>query len=388
MASSFADQLWQQFLVNLADSINALGLSDPQLSTLVMDGLGQLAVSLVLLGVFALAYLPVAVVLKLVGKRMGRSRVLVHHLLVGLRYLFLLLALLALMGQYGASADLVKATTRAGFLALGFYALWLAASRLLHEFRRRYHFDPSLGQLLKNSLSVLLVVFAAVTVLSQFGFDVVSIVAGLGIVGIAVGFAAQSTLSNFIAGVTLLIERPFRIGDWVRINDQEGKVIKIALRTTWLRTRDNIFTMIPNDNVASSDIVNFSAEGEIRLRLPLGIAYKETASAAREVILPVLQDHPDVMKRPGRDPSVRMIGLGDSSIDLEALAWIGPYDIDFRVRISCELYEGIKAALDDAGIQIPFPHRQLFIDEAKGLAPWLDSFREHPGTDRAQGEES
>ena len=86
---------------------------------------------------------------------------------------------------------------------------------------------------------------ACVAPAAVFGFDVVSIVAGLGIVGIAVGFAAQSTLSNFIAGITLLIERPFRIGDWVTINGQDGKVVKIALRTTWLRTRDNIFTMIP-----------------------------------------------------------------------------------------------------------------------------------------------
>ncbi len=375
MSDSFTQQLWQQILANLADSFDALGLSRQDWYTIAMDGAGQLAVSLILLAVFAVAYLALAVVLKLVSRRLVSSRAVIHHLLVGLRYLFLLLALLALMAQYGAPAEMLAATARAGFLALGFYGVWLAASRLLKEIRNRYRFDPSLAQLLRNTLSVVIVVFAAVTVLSQFGFDVVSIVAGLGIVGIAVGFAAQSTLSNFIAGVTLLIERPFRIGDWVRINDQEGKVIRIALRTTWLRTRDNIFTMIPNDSVASSDIVNFSAEGEIRLRLPLGIAYKETASAAREVILPVLQDHPSTMKRPGKEPSVRMVGLGDSAINLEALAWIGPHNIDFRVRISCELYEGIKTALDEAGIQIPFPHRQLFIDEAKGLAPLVERLR-------------
>ncbi len=103
--------------------------------------------------------------------------------------------------------------------------------------------------------------------------------------GIAVGFAAQSTLSNFIAGITLLIERPFRIGDWVNINGQDGKVVKIALRTTWLRTRDNIFAMIPpNDSVASSDIINYSAEGITRLSFMVGIAYKESVAHAREVI--------------------------------------------------------------------------------------------------------
>ncbi|MFW5825902.1 MAG: mechanosensitive ion channel family protein, partial [Marinobacter sp.] len=220
-----------------------------------------------------------------------------------------------------------------------------------------------------NSLLVLALVLGSVTVLAQFGFDVWSVIASLGIVGIAVGFAAQSTLSNFIAGLTLLIERPFRIGDWVRINDQEGKVLKIAFRTTWLRTRDNIFTMIPNDSVASSDIVNFSAEGPTRVRIPVGIAYKESAQAARDVILPILTDHPKVLKSGDMMPRVAMAGLGDSSVNLVVLVWIMPEDIDIQPRITAEILEQIKEHLDQAGIEIPFPHLQLFIDDAKGLAP-------------------
>ncbi len=199
----------------------------------------------------------------------------------GIRYLFGLGGLLVIMAQFEASPDLLKGMARAGLMALGFFVGWLAIGRLLRETMNRYRLEPSIRQLVENLFSVLTVTFAAVTVLSQFGFDVVSIVAGLGgiVGGIAVGFAAQSTLSNFIAGITLLIERPpFRIGDWVTINGQDGKVVKIALRTTWLRTRDNIFTMIPNDNVASSEIINYSAEGgATRLNIPVGIAYKESA---------------------------------------------------------------------------------------------------------------
>jgi len=199
-------------------------------------------------------------------------------------------------------------------------------------------------------------------------------------VGIAVGFAAQSTLSNFIAGITLLIERPFRIGDWVNINGQDGKVVKIALRTTWLRTRDNIFAMIPNDSVASSDIINFSAEGITRLNLSVGIAYKESVVKAREVILPVLLAHKEVLQKESLAPRVMVDSLSASSVDLKIQVWITPDNLDVQPRIIAELRERVKQALDDAGIEIPFPHLQLFIDGAPGLKPLLEPW--HP----AQGQ--
>lgn len=372
MNSNFFEEVWQQVQRNLTDSGDALGLSQVDWFTLTTYALGQLVVSALLLAFFGVLYLCLSKLLDLVTGKVRASAASASHLQTGLRYLFLLFTALAIMAQYEISADALKASARAGFMALGFYIAWLGLSRMLKEGLNRYQIDKSIGQLVKNMLSVVMTLFAAVTVLSQFGFDVISIIAGLGIVGIAVGFAAQSTLSNFIAGVTLLIERPFRIGDWVKINDQEGKVVKIALRTTWLRTRDNIFTMIPNDSVASSDIVNYSAEGPIRVRLSLGIAYKESARAARDTIMPVLLNHPKIIQSDDMTPIVRMVGLGDSSVDLVALAWIQPDDIDFQPGISAELFESIKEALDAAGIEIPFPHLQLFIDDAKGLKPIIE----------------
>lgn len=257
-------------------------------------------------------------------------------------------------------------------MVLGFYVAWVVFGRLIKDGSPRYRMDPSIRQLVENLFAVVVATLAVVTVLAQFGFDVVSIIAGLGIVGIAVGFAAQSTLSNFIAGITLLIERPFRIGDWVTINGQDGKVIKIALRTTWLRTRDNIFTMIPNDSVASSDIINYSAEGATRLNILVGIAFKESAKAAREVLMPVLKAHPEVLQGAGMEPRVVLKSLGDSSMNLEIKVWITPDNLDVQPRIMADILEQVKEALDAAGIEIPFPHLQLFIDDAKGLTPVLE----------------
>ena len=252
-------------------------------------------------------------------------------------------------------------------LFVGVYLVVIGLIRLVVGKRRAAH--PLFGHV-RTGVRYLMGLGALLVILAQF--DVVSIVAGLGIVGIAVGFAAQSTLSNFIAGITLLIERPFRIGDWVTINGQDGKVVKIALRTTWLRTRDNIFTMIPNDSVASSDIINYSAEGATRLNIPVGIAYKESAKAAREVIMPVLRAHPEALQSAGMEPRVLMESLGDSSVNLKAQVWITPDNLDVQPRIMAEILEQIKEALDAAGIEIPFPHLQLFIDDAKGLKPVVE----------------
>ena len=146
-------------------------------------------------------------------------------------------------------------------------------------------------------------------------------------------------------------------------------MVKIALRTTWLRTRDNIFTMIPNDNVASSEIINYSAEGATRLNIPVGIAYKESARAARDVIMPVLLAHSEVLQGPGMEPRVVVKTLGNSSVDLEVKIWITPDNLEVQPRIMADVLEKIKEALDEADIEIPFPHLQLFIDDAKGLAP-------------------
>ncbi|WP_323750192.1 mechanosensitive ion channel family protein [Marinobacter sp.] len=362
----------EQLKKNLGDTLSAFGGHEFAWREVGAYVLSQVAISILYLALFLSAYLVLIGLVRLVAGKQNMDRSIFRHGKTGLRYLAGLGALLVILAQFGAGVEFLKAVARAGLLALGFYVAWLVIRRLTAETLRRNRLDASIQQLAGNVLSVVMSTFAVVTILAQFGFDLLSIVAGLGIVGIAVGFAAQSTLSNFIAGITLLIERPFRIGDWVTINGQDGKVVKIALRTTWLRTRDNIFTMIPNDSVASSEIVNYSAEGATRLNISVGIAYKESAQAARDVIMPVLFKHPDVLQSPGMEPRVVLKNLGDSSVDLEVKIWITPDNLDVQPSIMADVLERIKEALDEASIEIPFPHLQLFVDEAKGLKPLLE----------------
>ena len=369
-------RLFSELRRSLLETLGLFNQSDDRLTGVVAGFLTQVVVSLLLLLLFWGAYWLLSRALRALVARAGLSREAVSPLRLALRYALLLLALLSVMSQFGISQYVMTNVAQGALIAFVFYVGWFVLNRLLSNASKRYRLDGSIEQLLRNVVSVVIMAFGVAAVLAQFGIQILSVIAGLGIVGIAVGFAAQETLSNFIAGVTLLIERPFRIGDWVEINGQTGKVREITLRTTRLRSRDNVVMAIPNASVASSDIVNYSAGGPLRVRIPVGIAYKESAKRAREVMLPVVRANEMVMTRLGLGPTVLMSELGDSSVNLDIFYWIEPDHIDVQPRISAEILEACKEALDDAGIEIPFPHLQLFIDEAKGLKSLLEPLYE------------
>ena len=348
------------------------GLFDSEATTtsVLTNALNQLLVSALLIIIFIGVYIALRAGLRFILKRTNLSSSITGPITVALRYTMIVLAALAIMSQFGVSNQLSGNAARAAVVAFLFYLAWIIAQKLLGNVLGRYSLDQSILQLLRNVVSVVLVAFGVAAVLSQVGVDIVAAVGALGIAGIAVGFAAQDTLSNFISGITLLVERPFRIGDWVEINGQVGKVKEITLRNTLLVTRDNIVTSIPNASVGSSDIINFSAGGPLRINVPIGIAYKESTKHARKVIMPILNADERVMRLPA--PSVRLVELGDSSVNLMMVYWIEPSNIAIEPKISSDILEASKEALDEAGIEIPFPHLQLFIDGANGLKPVME----------------
>ena len=380
--SSFFVRLFSELRRSLLETVGLFNQGDDRLTGMLAGFLTQVIVSLLLLLLFWGAYWLLSRALRAIVARSRISQEAVSPLRMALRYALSLLALLSVMSQFGISQYVTTNVAQGALIAFVFYIGWLVLNRLLTNTAKRYRLDGSIEQLLRNVVSVVLMAFGVAAVLAQFGIQILSVIAGLGIVGIAVGFAAQETLSNFIAGVTLLVERPFRIGDWVEINGQTGKVREITLRTTRLRSRDNVVMAIPNASVASSDIVNYSAGGPLRVRIPVGIAYKESAKRAREVMLPVVRANEMIMTRLGLGPTVLMSELGDSSVNLDIFYWIEPDHIDVQPRISAEILEACKEALDDAGIEIPFPHLQLFIDEAKGLKSLVEPLY----TERVQGQ--
>ena len=224
--------------------------------------------------------------------------------------------------------------------------------------------DAGLETISMRTLRVLGWSFILVLVLSQLGINVTALVAGLGIAGLALGFAAKDSLENFIAGVTILLDRPFSVDDWVTVSTHYGKVEHITLRSTRIRTPNNQTVVFPSLQMVTQAVVNHTAGEPLRVDVPFGIAYKERVEDAREVVMGLV-DRDDLRLAPGADHKVVVTGLGASSVDMQLRLFIG--DPGDAVAVRCDYVERIFGALKDADIEIPFPHLQLFIDEAKGL---------------------
>lgn len=220
---------------------------------------------------------------------------------------------------------------------------------------------------------VTLYVIGAIMAVSQLGINVGAAVAGVGVAGIGVGFAAQDSIANFIAGFLILWDKPFMPGDYVTVANQYGRVSDITLRTTRIRTPDNTYVVIPNRTIIDSVLTNHTKEGELRLNIPIGIAYKEHIPTARDVLLKAVREIPEVLEDPEADVVVNE--TGSSSVDLLVRVWIrdarDERPVYFRTLETCKL------ALDEAGIEIPFHHLQLFIEDVRERI-W-DSAREFRG---------
>ena len=276
-----------------------------------------------------------------------------------LRYIWVVASLIAIMSQIYFEPDTIKATAKASTWAGIYYVLWASSGQIIHRVLQHYGLNASIEQLLKNILSVLLLVLGLASVMAQFGFDIVSLVAGLGIVGLAVGFAAQSTLANFIAGITILLEQSFQVGDWIHINENEGRVVLIALRTTHILTRDNITVIIPNSNVASSEVINLTSKNFIRFDIRVRIAFEDDIDTARQEILQVLTDTEVVLSRP--ETSATVAEIGEYGVFFIVRFWVKPAAVARIPKIKEHLREDIKHALDAANISTPYPHMRLLM---------------------------
>ena len=258
--------------------------------------------------------------------------------------------------------------TQKGLQALGAFLLLYVIYRVLNltleqALDRSDSIEPGLQSLLLKSFRVLAFFFIGTVVLDQFGVNVAVLVGGLGIAGIVAGFAARDSLENFIAGVTVLVDKPFRVGDYIEIDDQYGQVDEITLRSTRLRTVRNRIMVLPNTEMITQRVMNHTKRNVLRLDISFGIAYKEHPDEAREVLLPITEDDDRILPEPS--PTVVVTGMSDSSVDMALRFYVR--DPSQEVPMRWEYTEKVRETLRDADIEIPFPHRQLFLDGAKAL---------------------
>ncbi|MEM1041857.1 MAG: mechanosensitive ion channel family protein [Bacteroidota bacterium] len=251
-----------------------------------------------------------------------------------------------------------------------FYLVYRVVTGLLERvLSRSKQVNLGVRQLLLKSFRLVFITLGAIVVLDMLGMNVGALIAGLGIAGIALGFAARDTLENFISGITILLDQPFRVGDNVEVEGTFGSVQEITLRSTRIRTLNNEVAVLPNAHMIQQKLINHTLLGVLRIVVPFGIAYKEYPQEAREVVLKLPED--DERLHPDYTPQVVVTKMNDSSVDMELRLFLKDPKLEVPVRF--EYIEKVREALREADIEVPFPHLQLFIDEAQAFqdAPFM-----------------
>ncbi|NQY96688.1 MAG: mechanosensitive ion channel [Henriciella sp.] len=216
--------------------------------------------------------------------------------------------------------------------------------------------DDTLFNFLGSLARYVVLAFVIIAVLNRFGVETTSIVALLGAAGLAVGLALQGAMSNLAAGVMLMIFRPYKVGDFIDAAGNFGNVEEITLFTTVLRTFDHQQIIIPNGKIWGEQIVNHSHHEVRGVELTFGVSYDTDIDKAREFILNVFKNHEHILDDPA--PVVVVSTLNDSSVDFAVRPFVkGEHWFDVRFTVP----ELVKKALDEAGIEIPFPHQKVIL---------------------------
>ncbi len=213
--------------------------------------------------------------------------------------------------------------------------------------------------IINKVVSVFIYLFAIAIILEHFHKDISSIVVSLGIGSLAIGLAAQDTLANMISGIFIMVDRPFRIGDRVKLETGEiGDVIDIGLRSTKIATFDHTVLIVPNAMMAKSKLTNYCYPDEkINIKVTVGVAYGTDSEKAKKIILNLVKSTDGVLDDP--EPSIYFVNMGDFSIDFLVVAWTDSYRNQFVIK--CKMLENIYNGLMEEGIEIPFPTQTLYV---------------------------
>lgn len=225
---------------------------------------------------------------------------------------------------------------------------------LIDRLMKNREVDETLRNFIGTILSVVLTFVVALVALEHLGVNTTSLLALLGAAGLAVGLALKDSLSNFAAGVMLMVQQPFKAGDYIETAGIDGTVELVSIFSTTLRTADNKSIIVPNNQIYSGTITNYSARARRRVDLVVGISYSDNIKQARDVVMSILNRDERILDDP--QAAVVVGELGESSINLYIRPWVKTedyWDVKFAMQ------EQIKEAFDQQGISIPFPQRDI-----------------------------
>ncbi len=243
-----------------------------------------------------------------------------------------------------------------------FYVGRMVANILTGTLRRmmqKNEVDKTLETFICNLTRIALLAFVVIAAISALGVETTSVIAVLGAAGLAVGLAMQGSLSNFAAGVLIVLFRPYRVGDYIEAAGIGGTVESVQILTTVMRTPDNKRIIVPNSQIMNSAITNYSVNDTRRIDLVVGVGYGDDLDKVRATLEDLVKNEERIL----RDPAwVIAVGeLADSSVNFYVRPWVKTEDY-WSVRF--DLTEAIKKRFDDVGIQIPFPQHDVHLHEA------------------------
>ncbi|WP_442915624.1 mechanosensitive ion channel family protein [Marinobacter sp. C2H3] len=225
-----------------------------------------------------------------------------------------------------------------------------SVGRLMAERTSRHH-----TVMVRRLVFYVVVTVFVVAAMREVGFSLDVLLGAAGILTVAIGFASQTSASNMISGLFLLVEKPFEIGDFIEVDATIGEVVGIDMLSVKLRTPDNLYVRIPNETLIKTQVVNRSRFPIRRLDLVIGIAYAEDIEAVSALLLEVAEREPLCLEEPR--PFIQVTGFGPSSVDMQFSCWVARENLlEGRSRLMISA----KRALDEAGIEIPYPHTSVY----------------------------
>ncbi|MFH5833960.1 mechanosensitive ion channel family protein [Halalkalibaculum sp. DA384] len=247
-------------------------------------------------------------------------------------------------------------------LAVGFPVLFIIRRWARSFFTKRYasHYGMLAGKIVFYTGLTLL----AIMVMGQLGLSLAPLLGAAGILGVALGFASQTSVSNIISGLFLIAEQPFKVDDIITVGTTTGIVMSIDMLSVKLRTFDNQFVRIPNETIIKTEVTNLTRFPIRRFDALVSVAYKEDIGEVREVLMQVAEKNEYTLSEP--EPQVIFNAFGASSIDLQLRVWGQSSEF---LLLKNSIHEEVKRHLDEANIEIPFPHVSLYSGEATGAIP-------------------
>jgi small conductance mechanosensitive channel len=240
-------------------------------------------------------------------------------------------------------------------LWIGFKLIKWLMKVLTKVFNKR-NVDPSLQSFLKPVISISLKILLVLTIMGMIGIQATSFIAALGAAGLAVGMALQGTLQNFAGGVIILLLKPFKVGDYIEQGSYSGTVKSIKIFSTILVTPDNKIVIIPNSQLATNSLINYTEAGERRVDISVGIAYGQSVDKATGVLMELAKSHKCVLQDPA--PIVAVIALADSSVNLQLRVWT---KTDDYWTVNFDLNKSVYQSFNENGIEIPFNQLEVHV---------------------------